>query len=97
MTRGTPRRDHRGIAQGGAAFQVDGDDIFRLVVIQRSQDALQQIAWRRRFFCGRLGGRLGLGRFLGWWLFGFLCRDLLGGFGGGFLAGGLFGNFTSQG
>jgi len=103
MARGTPRGDHRGVAQGGAAFQIDGDDILRLVILQRRQDALEQIALRR----GLLGGRRLLGdwfldsRFLGDGffdgLFGFLGRDFLSGFGGGFFTGGLFGSFTSQG
>jgi len=96
MARRTARGDHRGIAQGGAAFQVDGDDILGLVVIQGRQNALEQIAWRRGF------PRRGARGFLGGWLFGFLGRDLLGGFGGGFLgggflAGGLLGSFTCQG
>jgi hypothetical protein len=93
MARGPPGGDHRGIAKRGTAFQIDGDDILGLVVIQRSQDALQQIALRR----GLPGGRLGTDGLLGLCLFGFLCRDLFGGLGGGFLAGGLLGSFTSQG
>jgi hypothetical protein len=93
MPRGAPRSDHRGIAQSGAAFQIDGDDILRLVIFKRCQDARKQIALRRGFLGGnnRLLG--GSGRFLGDGflgfldgLFGFLSRDFLGGFGGGFFA-----------
>jgi len=100
MARGTAARDHRGIAQRRAAFQVDGDDIFRLVVVQRDQDALEQIALRR----GLLGGGWFAGNgFLGRGFFDGLLDGLrgfrrpFGGFGGRFFAGGLFGSFTSQG
>jgi hypothetical protein len=79
-------------------LKVDGDDILRLVVLQRGQDALEQIA----LWCCFSGGNrrlVGDGFLDG--LFGFLGRDFFGGFGGGFLggfpAGGLVGSFTSQG
>jgi len=106
MARRTARGDHCRIAQRGAAFQIDGDDILGLVVVQRGQNAFQQLALRREFFRRRrrLPRRLsgsGLLRWLFGGLFcGFLCRDFFCGFYGlrGFrLGGGLFGGFASQG
>jgi hypothetical protein len=100
MARGTSRSDHGGVAQGGAAFQIDGDDILRLVVLQRGQDALEQIALRRGFLGG--GWFAGNG-FLGGGFFDGLLDGLrgfrrpFGGFGSRFFAGGRFGSFTSQG
>jgi hypothetical protein len=106
MARGTPRRDHRRIAQRRTAFQVDGDNILGLVVVQRDQDALQQIALLRRL--ARLLARFRYSRrFLARWLFsgffganlGGLFRGFLGrGFFNGFrLYGGFLGGFASQG
>jgi hypothetical protein len=90
MARGTARRDHRRIAQGGAALQVDGHNILGLVVVQGRQDAPEQVALRRRLFCwsgGFLGGNGGLfrrssrffdgsSRLLARWLLDGFCRFL---------------------
>jgi hypothetical protein len=110
MARGAPRRNHRRIAQGRAAFQVDGDDILGLVVVQRGQDSLQQIALRRGFSCllarlrrgssRRLARRLLRGLFeagFGGLFGGFFRRDFFYGFRGFRLCGGFFGGFASQG
>jgi hypothetical protein len=101
MARGTARSNHRRVAQRRAAFQVDGDDILGLVVVQRSQDAFQQVAGRRSFANRRSSGRFpGRGLFRGFLdgLFdrfwgGLAGRRFFCGFRGFRLCGGLFRGF----
>jgi hypothetical protein len=99
MTRGAARSDHRRVAERRAAFQIDGDDILGLVVVQRGQDALQKIALRRSFPGGRRRLRGLLCRlFRGWllgggFLDGFFCGLRAGRTFGGGLFGRLFGGF----
>ena len=71
MARRAARGDHDGVAQRRAAVQIDGDDVFGLVVVQRGHDALQQIALRRRP-CRRARRA-----FFGFWLGGFSGRSFL--------------------
>jgi hypothetical protein len=103
MARGTARSNHRRIAERCAAFQIDGDDVLGLVVVQRRQNAFQKIALNRRFArrrgdSGLLGGRLA-GGFLDGLFDGFWCglpgRNFFGGFRGFRLGGGLLRGFLS--
>jgi hypothetical protein len=71
MARGTPRSDHRRVTQRRAALQIDGDDILGLVVVERGEDPLQQVTWRRNFANRRGSDSLPARR---------LFRGILGGF-----------------
>jgi hypothetical protein len=102
MTGRAARRDHHGIAQRRPVTQINGDDLFSLVVFQRGFDAPQKIGVRRGFartrssflwlgfgklgFCGLFDGRLC--RFLGGFFGGSFFGALLGcGFFDGFFGG----------
>ena len=85
MARRTSRRHHRRVAQRGAPGQIDGDDLFRLVVFQRRDDALQQS--RSVPAALRGAGALALAAFLA---AAFLAAGFLAGFLGGLLRGRLF-------
>ena len=80
MARRAARRDHERVAQRRAAFQIDGDDVLGLVVVQRGAGCASAAALVRRAFLGRRRR-------------GFLRRLRLAASCGGFLGGGFFAAF----